>query len=304
MSEIKLFKINGHDVQEIRSKSIGLEKSLQTIIECNLEPVLGVRFLSSEHPTGKSHAGRIDTLALDENNCPVIIEYKRALNENVINQGLFYLDWLLDHKAEFKLMIMESLGNDAAEEIDWSGPRLVCIAADFTKYDEHAIKQINRNIELIRFRRFGDDLLALELMQRASASDLPQGEETDRQKPQKKATDKSFVQWLKELDPPMRDLYESLRAFILALGDDVSEKQLKLYIAFRRIKNFACIVMQKRTLTIYIKLNPKSITLEDGFTRDVREIGHWATGDLEITITNKDELMKAQPLIARSYDEA
>ena len=102
----------------------------------------------------------------------------------------------------------------------------------------------------------------------------------------------------------MRDLYESLRAFILALGDDVSEKQLKLYIAFRRIKNFACIVMQKRTLTIYIKLNPKSITLEDGFTRDVREIGHWATGDLEITITNKDELMKAQPLIARSYDEA
>jgi hypothetical protein len=34
------------------------------------------------------HGGRIDTLGLDDNNCPVIIEYKHALNENVISQGL------------------------------------------------------------------------------------------------------------------------------------------------------------------------------------------------------------------------
>jgi RecB family endonuclease NucS len=47
--------------------------------------------------TGKTHRGRIDSLGLDENGCPVIIESKRKLNENVINQGLFYLDWLLDH---------------------------------------------------------------------------------------------------------------------------------------------------------------------------------------------------------------
>jgi RecB family endonuclease NucS len=56
-----------------------------------------VRFLASEHATGRVHGGRIDTLGLDENHAPVIIEYKRAINENVINQGLFYLDWLLDH---------------------------------------------------------------------------------------------------------------------------------------------------------------------------------------------------------------
>jgi len=42
--------------------------------------------------------------------------------------------------------------------------RVVCIAGDFTKFDIHAVQQINRNIELIRFTRFGDDLLFLELM--------------------------------------------------------------------------------------------------------------------------------------------
>ena len=66
--------------------------------------------LASEYSTGPKHGGRIDTLGIDENGNPVIIEYKRATNENVINQGLFYLDWLLDHRAEFKLLVMERLG--------------------------------------------------------------------------------------------------------------------------------------------------------------------------------------------------
>ena len=147
-----------------------LEKPLQTLIEANLDPLLGIRFLATEYSTGKTHAGRIDSLGLDENNCPVILEYKRSVGENVINQGLFYLDWLMDHQAEFKLLVMDQLGKPAADAIDWTAPRLVCIAADFTKYDGHAVQQINRNIELIRYRRFGDELLLLELANATSAS--------------------------------------------------------------------------------------------------------------------------------------
>ena len=88
----------------------------------------------------------------------------RATNENVINQGLFYLDWLLDHQGEFELLVLHKYGPDAADAIDWSAPRLLCIAGGFTKYDEYAVQQINRNIELIRYRRFGADLLMLELV--------------------------------------------------------------------------------------------------------------------------------------------
>jgi hypothetical protein len=87
----------------------------------------------------KKHSGRIDSLGLDENGSPVIFEYKRSVNENVINQSLFYLDWLLDHRAEFELLVMKNLSVQSAEQIDWSGPRLICVASDFTRYDEHAI---------------------------------------------------------------------------------------------------------------------------------------------------------------------
>ena len=163
MSDIKLFRLAGGMATELQGDASDLEKPLQTLIERNLDVLLGIRFLASEYSTGKTHAGRIDSLGLDENNCPVILEYKRSVGENVINQGLFYLDWLMDHQAEFKLLVMDQLGTLAADAIDWTAPRLVCIAADFTKYDGHAVQQINRNIELIRYRRFGDELLLLEL---------------------------------------------------------------------------------------------------------------------------------------------
>ncbi|MEO0080736.1 MAG: DUF5655 domain-containing protein [candidate division WOR-3 bacterium] len=302
MSEIKLFRLSGNKATELPGKATPLEKSLQDVVEKNLETMLGVRFLDSEYSTGKSHAGRIDTLGIDENNCPVIIEYKKATNENVINQGLFYLDWLLDHKAEFQLLVQKKLGQKAANAIDWTGPRLLCIAADFTKYDEHAVKQMGRNVELVRYRRFGDELLALDLVYRATGEEPASVRR--RSRVSAGGTDKTVATWLREMSPQMRDLYDSLRAFILALGDDVTEKQLKLYVAFRRIKNFACVEFSRKALTLYLKLDPKSVKLETGFTRDVSQIGHWGTGDLEVVVTDQTSLQKAQTLLQRSYEEA
>jgi len=41
--------------------------------------------------------------------------------------------------------------------------------------------------------------------------------------------------------------------------------------------------------------------LEEGFTRDVRKIGHFGTGDLEVTIMNDHDLDRARPLLERAY---
>src|SRR5215207_8977016 len=154
MSDLKLFRLTGGEATELASSSVALEKSLQQVVERNMEVLFGVRFLASEYSTGAKHGGRIDSLGIDENGSPVIFEYKRAINEDVINQGLYYLDWLLDHRAEFKLLVMEHLGFETAVEIDWRNPRLICVASGFTRYDEHAVQQINRSVELVRYRDF------------------------------------------------------------------------------------------------------------------------------------------------------
>lgn len=299
MSDIKLFRVAGGRATEIQGSAAHLEKPLQTLIETNLEALLGIRLIASEYSTGKTHAGRIDTLGLDENNIPVIIEYKRSSHENIINQGLFYLSWLMDHRAEFKLLTLEKMGKQEADAIDWAAPRLICIAADFTKYDSHAVEQMDRNIELIRYRRFGKELLLLELVNAVSA------ENGDDKKPKKFArsagAEKTVAEWLVDMSPELRAVLLDLESYAQSLGDDVRRKDLKLYIAFKRLRNFITICFQRNALLLYLHVNPDEATLTDGFTRDVRKIGHWGTGSLEITVKTRADLDKALPLIDKAY---
>ena len=271
MTAIKLFTLEGGSATEILGSATVLEKSLQHLIEQNLEAMLGIRLLESEYSTGPKHGGRIDTLGIDENTSPVIIEYKRATNENVINQGLFYLDWLLDHRAEFRLLVMDKLGEDVSGEIDWTAPRLLCIAGGFTRYDEHAVQQMNRNIELIRYRRFGETLLMLELVTEISAESAPSIAGTTDSSA---SNQKTISDTLAALDGSLQDLYQALRTHLMALGDDIQEKTLKFYVAFKRLRNFARVKVypSKAAVSVYLNVNPDTITLEQGFTRDFRNV--------------------------------
>lgn len=307
MADVKLFSLTENGVAELAGTTETVEKSLQTFFEKNLEALLGVRFLATEFTT--THGGRIDSLGLDENGCPVIIEFKRATNENVINQGLFYLDWLLDHRKDFQWLVLERLGKAAADAVDWSAPRLICVAGDFNRYDNHAVKQISRNIELIRYRRFGNDLLMLDLV--AATTGRPSALVSKTPSLQLENTPaagggryKTISDVLAELDTGMVDRFEALRAFMLALGDDVQETTLRFYVAFKRIKNFACVEFRSSTgkILIYVKVDPSTVGLEPGFTRDVSKVGHFGTGDLEITLTTHEDLERAQRLILRSYE--
>jgi predicted transport protein len=301
LSDIKLFRVDDGRAKELAGSALSIEKTLQALIERNLEPMLGVRFIASEHSTGKVHGGRIDSLGLDENGSPLIVEYKRASNENVINQGLFYLDWLLDHRAEFTLLAMKALGTEVEEIVDWSAPRLVCIAGDFTRYDEHAVSQIGRNIELYRYRSY-EDLFILELVNRTAASVETTSVTEDGAK--QKQTYTTVTEYLAKVNSELKALYESLDAFVLALGDDVVMKTNRYWFAYRRIKNFACVEVHPQTaqLLVFLKVNPDEVPLEEGFTRDVRKVGHYGTGDLEVRIKSVADLERTKPLIEKSYD--
>jgi predicted transport protein len=311
MSDIKLFRIGSSEIEELQGQSMQVEKSLQSLFEKNLTALLGVRFIASEYSTGPVHGGRIDTLGLDEDACAVIIEYKRAVNENVINQGLFYLDWLMDHKKEFEWLVLKKLGQGVAEEVDWSSPRLLCIAGDFTNYDEHAVKQINRNIELLRYRRFSNDLLMIELVHapkiaRTQTAQIVsmEVEVADSANKGDKNVSQRFSNRLANASREIADLYNAVAAFIEGLGSDVQVKELKLYMAFKRIKNFACVEVypKAKVVTAYLKVDPNTVSIEEGFTRDVRNIGHFGTGDLEVSMRSLNDFARAQPLFIKAYE--
>ena len=293
MSDIKLFKYNPK-VVELKAEGVLLERELQTVIEKNMQDFFGVTFLESEYVID---GGRMDSIGIDENFCPVIFEYKRAMNENVINQGLFYLDWLLEHKDSFELLVLKKLGQEKASQIDWSMPRVICIAGDFNKFDEKAIKQINRNVSLIRYKKFNNELLMFELLNSNTVKPLKEDVVTPQ-----KSTEKTFVEQYEKAPTKMKQIFDSIKEYVLSLGDDVSENTVKLYTAFKKIKNFATMEIYQAKVLVNFKLNPDDFKLTETL-RDVRNIGHWGCGDLQLILRNDSEIALAKELMLKAYEE-
>ncbi len=295
MSELRLFAVENGKASECHAAFFKLEKEVQNLFESNLEALLGVRFVASEFSTGQG--GRIDTLGIDENGFPVVIEYKLDKHRTVINQGMSYMAWLRSHKTDFWKVVFEKFGKEVADSIDHSSTRLICIATDFTRDDLGAYELMPNSIDLVRYRRFGESQLLLERITSSEATATPvSGSSVSKSGP-----DKPIAQVLDEANPATKALFDALKQAIYSQGEDVSEKTTKLYIAYKRTRNFATIVAKKDELLLFLHVNPDSVQMVEGM-RDVRTIGHWGTGDLEIKIRKIADIEQAADLIAQGYE--
>ena len=153
-----IYKIEDKKIEQlsIKKEGFGSEFELRDFFADNLEEIIGVRFLEKEY---KIVNGRIDTLGIDENNSPVIIEYKWKENEEVLSQGLFYLDWLLKNKSHFELLVKSKFGNEM--EVSWDQPRVILIAKGFSRYIKSAVQRVN-NVELKSYTLYEGDILHIE----------------------------------------------------------------------------------------------------------------------------------------------
>ncbi len=297
MSELRLFTLTPNGVQELPGRFYKLEKEIQNLFEKNLEALLGVRFVASEFQAGPGN--RIDTLGIDENGFPVVIEYKLDKNKTVINQGVAYLAWIRNNPDSYWKAVLNKLGREIADSIDYSSVRLICIAAEFTRDDLGMYELMPNLIDLVRYRRFGDRQILLE---RVSTTDTSTPNHANiKQGNNRSGPDKPFTQVLEEANPITRDIFSSLQQTLLSQGEDVTEKSTKLYMAYKRTRNFATIVAKKDELLLYLHVDPDTVDIRDGL-RDVRNIGHWGTGSLEVRIRSKHDIEVNLPIIQRAYE--
>jgi len=59
---------------------------------------------------------------------------------------------------------------------------------------------------------------------------------------------------------------------------------------------------QPKKVLVFLKVDPSGVEMEKDFSRDVRGIGHFGTGDLELSIRSLVDLEKAKPFILQSYE--
>ncbi|GAB3113305.1 DUF5655 domain-containing protein [Streptomyces calidiresistens] len=301
--ELRAFRVREGSVVELPGASVAWERELQRLVEANAEVMLGVRFVASEYATGR-HRGRIDTLGLDENGTPVIVEYKRTRDASVITQGLSYLSWLEDSRPEFESLVRERLGAAVVETVDWSNPRLICVAAEFSPHDSVALEVIGRRVDLVAYRMFGD-VLTLQLVASVAGTAPPRRGRavTAARTSASGGAPKSVTQYLEASPPELRELFAELDRVLLSYPEVQKETQLH-YIAYRRIRNVATVRVQprKRVLVVNLRVDPSTVELCEGFSRDVSEVGCLGTGDLEVRIRSAADLERANELIRRSVE--
>jgi predicted transport protein len=295
------FERDGKKLSLVKVSNFKLEKELQSLIEENVQTVFNCRFIASEFHTGNDHAGRIDTLALSEDSNPVIIEYKKVESSELINQSLFYLSWIQDHRGDFQVAANKALGGPT--EIDWTDVRVICLAPSYKKYDLHAVKMMGANIELWQYKLLESGHLYIEEVFRKSGYSSTEAKDPVYVEAGKKAAitrqngNYNIEEHVEVLDASLKETFEDIREFVRGLDDSIEEVPKKFYIAYKASQNFVCLQTAKNKLTLFLKIEPKDVKPMPANGRDVSEIGHYGTGNFELIIRSPEDFEASKDFI-------
>ncbi len=298
---MQLFNIKHDKLNSINEQPFKLEKDIQNLFEKNLQTISNLKFVKSEFAV-KDY--RIDTLAYDtEANAFVIIEYKKSSNLSVIDQGVTYLNLMLEYKANFIIEYNESCKeNLKRNQIDWSQSRIIFVAPAFTEYQKQSTNFKDLPIELWEIKKFENNLISINPVKKSKSAPTISNVQKNKNSTLAKVTREIVVYdeayHLKDHSDDVLELYDSFKNAILTLSPDLEITPQKLYIAFKRGKNnIVSIHLQNQSLKMWI--NAKKGFLDDlkNITKDVSQLGHWGTGDYEIIVSDSKYLEYIMSLI-------
>lgn len=291
---MQLYQTKSHELLELIENPFRLEKEIQVLFEQNLFEFTGLEFVKSEFVI---KSNRIDTLAYDdESNAFVIIEYKRERNYSVVDQGVSYLNLMLDYKADFVLEYNESQKkNLKRQDVDWSQSRILFVSPSFTDFQKQSTNFKDLGIELWEIKRYQNGIISINPLQKTkSAPSIKQVQKVESEEIQK--ITKEIQQYdedyhLADKTDDIKELYEQFRDSILNLASDLEINPKKIYIGFKKQKrNIVYIEIQRKILRI--TLNAKTGQLDDSksLCRDVSNIGHWGVGDYQTDVSDTENL--------------
>lgn len=267
------------------------ERQLQKYIERFLNDFFQCYFLKSFY---KIPSGEIDTLAITEDGNPCIIEYKHKKEDTILNQIVFYYDWLMQKptKFEFERIVKE---NESTKQInvDWSKIRLICIAKEYSNWDISLIKHLDTEIECWSYAYHEDELdihldpIVNQFKKQKSYSGRQPSEEITLENHRDRA------------DKEGKLLLDKLREEVFKMGDDIKEGYAPNYIKYYVNTTFLAVHIRKKWLIIQLRVDEKSFKDPKKLTKDISSRG-W-TVSREMKIKNMDELNYSLSLIKQAY---
>jgi predicted transport protein len=304
---VRIFSTKGAKLVEITEEQFPLEREIQRLTEANLQELFDLVLVRSEF---ELHGLRIDTLAFDKDSSGfVIIEYKKDRNFSVVDQGVAYLNLMLNNKADFILEYNEASSSEPLkrEDVDWSQSRIIFIAPEFTRYQQYAIGFKDLGIQLWEVHKYSNGFLVFNEAKSPFTKE-PITTIAKNNPIAKKVTEEIKVyteeDHLNGVDDNVKELYFELKSAILMLDNDIVIRPKKHYMAFRRKQGFVSVIFLRSKHKAY--LNIKIDQLQDPLkkSRDVEGIGHYSTGKTEIIITDRNDISYSIPLIKQAYERS
>jgi len=290
---MSLFKVSKDSVLEkVSPKEFKNEKELHNLMEKNLLYLMGIRLVASEYPIPN---GRIDTLGLDEDNVPVIIEYKWKRDLSAIIQGLFYLDWIMQNKKPFESIVKDKLNKKTI--VNWSPqPRLIIIAQDFDTKELSAINLMGPSVELKKYSLY-QNLFNIEDVNIIKKKPGSKGDDKDIE-----LEKYTLEQVLKKANPEIHKIFEGLRDNILSISDGVWEKVGAFYVDYRTSSTFASIHIQKNKIKIFIKMGDRKIEDPNKICKPVPSTYGYGLLNTIFEVSKTTEIKYSLKLIMQAYD--
>lgn len=296
---MKIYKLQSKKLTEVSENQFKLEREIQQLFEENLEALMGLTLVRSEFTIKNK---RIDTLAYDkQTNAFIIIEYKRDKNISVVDQGFTYLSLMLENKADFIVEFNENLKlNLQRTDVDWTQTRVAFVSPSFTENQILATNFKDIAIELWEVKRYEDNTIVVNEVKKSRSAESIKPI-TQRNKELKRVTDEIVVYTEDDLltagSDETRELYYKFKDGILNLADDIQVIANKQYIAFRKNRNIVCMNIQKKQIKMWIGAKWGAIDDAKTLAIDVRNTGHWGTGDYEVNFNSDKDLEYIMSLV-------
>jgi predicted transport protein len=300
---MQIFTNTKNTLSTLREIPFKLEKDIQNLFELNLEVLTSLKLVKSEFSIKQS---RIDTLAFDtESKAFVIIEYKRSQNYSVVDQGVSYLNLMLEYKADFIVEYNETKqANLKRSDVDWSQSRIIFVSSSFTEFQKQSTNFKDLAIELLEIKRFENEIVIINPIKKSKSApsirQVQQNDDTEIGKVTGEIKVYTEDDHLIGKSDHAKELYDAYKTAILNLSADIEVEAKKLYLAFKKPKNIVDIRIQSESLKIWINLKKGQLLDEKGLARDVSQSGHWGNGDYELTVTDTANLEYIMSLVKQA----
>lgn len=255
------------------------EKEIQKAFESNLESIEeGLRYIGSFIPIG---TGVIDTLAIDDENNPVIIEFKKKgdFDEEALIQVMNYYSWFVSD--ENHVLYLKNLARKSSQKIEDLGSdlRLIIVLSDVKERVKNACWALEPKIKIVEYFISKDSKGEIQIIPKV-AIDTSVGGEREVKLP--KTEDEHF-----KGKEDLKQLYDELISIIrekinIKIKPNPAPQD---YIALANRKNFCGIHIKTKFLRLDLLLTPEEVETNP------RLIGHtWNDEWSFVRVSSKNEI--------------